>query len=558
MNEGRTNAFWYAVVRGVALIIAAVLGLTGCTKQTFELSENTPISGTLDPAFAVPLMHGTWSFGGALESLELPVHLETASTGSLTAVFPFGAFETDPIGLLPVTETAQLNWVLDAGQAAALSAMPAGQSIELAWSTPITWPFPAMAEMDSLWLGSGALIVALNSNAPLGVGLVGTCANLRIDGAPLQLELDASPNDGASASVPTDGAVLEGAATNAVELQWSWSLQLVSTGEQVQEGASIGLEISFESVAVAAAFGAFPADVTHPVDAVVELPEFASWDPALFYLSEPRLVLNVWNSYGVGMELNVSELALLASSNAVLLTGPAVDAFPALAGAEAMGDTAWTEHVLDNAGLDPALSELMNLAPDSLRLTGTIGVLEADEGGHFATATDVLGCNGRLEIPLAGWAAGVRWKDTIASPISQELQSAIAPPFDWTDVREVTLRFTVENGWPLDLEGNVVFINADGDSLSAGPSLVIPGGEPLTQTMDPLGHAVVPTLSMVDLVLERALALELMEMDCTGAVVTFDLSTSQAQSGQEVRMFSQDVLSLKLAAKVECQIDANP
>lgn len=558
MNEGITNAFWYAVVRGLALITAAVLGLTGCTKQTFELSEDTPISGTLDPAFAVPLMHGSWSFGDALESLELPVQMETASTGSLTAVFPFGAFETEPIGLLPVTETAQVNWVLDTEQAAALSAMPAGQSIELVWNTPITWPFPAMAEMDSLWLGSGALNVALNSNAPLAVGLSGTCANLFIGSAPLQLELNAAPNEGAVTGVPTDGAVLEGNSTNAVELQWDWTLVLVSTGEEVQEGASIGLQIAFESVAVEAAFGAFPTNVAHPIEAAVELPEFASWDPALFYLSEPQLVLNVWNSFGVGMELNVSELALLTSSNALLLTGPAVDSFPELAGAEFMGDTAWTEHVLNNAGLDPSLSELMNLAPDSLKLTGTIGALEAGSGGHFAASSDVLGCSGRLEIPLAGWATGVRWRDTIASPISQDLQAAIASPFDWTDAYEVTLRFIIENGWPLDLEGHVVFINAEGDSLSAGPSLMIPGGEPLTQTMDPLGHAVVPTLSTVDLVLERALALELMAMDCTGTVVSFDMSTSQSQNGQEVRMFSQDLLSLKLAAKVECQIDANP
>ena len=38
----------------------------------------------------------------------------------------------------------------------------------------------------------------------------------------------------------------------------------------------------------------------------------------------------------------------------------------------------------------------------------------------------------------------------------------------WMSLRWA-LRFIVDNGWPLDLNGSVTFINAEGDSLLAGP-----------------------------------------------------------------------------------------
>ena len=134
---------------------------------------------------------------------------------------------------------------------------------------------------------------------------------------------------------------------------------------------------------VTGAFGKFSSELSHPIEARMAMPELTSWDPALFYLSAPRLVFEVKNSFGIDLGLNIAELALVDGQNTTLLEGPAIDNFPVLAGAVAVGDTAWTVHVLDNAGMDPDLSDVMNAAPDSLQLVGTVDVLPLAESDNL-------------------------------------------------------------------------------------------------------------------------------------------------------------------------------
>ena len=77
----------------MALLLACLV-FEGCTKREFHLSEDTALAGTLDPMFAVPLVHGTWMFGEVLDAIEIPATLETDALGEITAVFPFEAFES--------------------------------------------------------------------------------------------------------------------------------------------------------------------------------------------------------------------------------------------------------------------------------------------------------------------------------------------------------------------------------------------------------------------------------------------------------------------------------
>ena len=72
------------------------------------------------------------------------------------------------------------------------------------------------------------------------------------------------------------------------------------------------------------------------------------------------------------------------------------------------------------------------------------------------------------------------------------------------------------------------------------------------------GGADVPATAAVDYTLDRALAWELMEMDCAGVAVAWTLATTDAVAGQSVQVYDQDAMSMRIAAKVECQIDPTP
>lgn len=530
----------------IALLLASLV-FEGCTKREFNLNEDTTLMGTLAPAFAVPLVHGTWSFGEVLDAIEIPATMETDASGEITAIFPFDAFQTSPIPLVPLSESDDAVLVLNDEQALALSLLPAGEEMNVDFSNAFEVPMPELAEVDSVWLGGGALTISMESALPLNLTAVGVCENLVIEGQPLTVELEllaGSPTT--NLSIPMIGATLMGTGAEGLTLGWAWSVVLASTGQSVDPGEVLSIQTTFEEVAVTGAFGKFSSELSHPIEARMAMPELNSWDPALFFLSSPRLVFEVKNSFGIDLGLNIAELALVDGQNTTPMQGPAIDNFPDLAGAAAVGDTAWTVHILDNAGMDPDLSDVMNAAPDSLQLIGTVDVLPPAMVGQFATATDVLSCTGALEVPLAGWAQGVTWQDTLDTPISEELRAGVAPPLDWMDVASLSFRFIVDNGWPLELNGSLNFINAAGDSLLAGPGMLIPGG------------ADVPATATVDYTLDRALALELMEMDCAGVAVAWTLATTDAAVGQSVQVYYQDAMSMRIAAKVECQIDPTP
>lgn len=543
LNKNRDHCALWPLM---ALLLAAFV-FEGCTKREFNISEDTPLTGTLDPVFAVPLVHGTWSFGEVMDAIEIPAALETDASGEITAVFPFDAFEASPIPLVPLSESADALLLLSEEQALALSVLPAGEEIDVDFNNALEVPMPELAEVDSVWLGGGALTVSMESALPLNLTATGVCENLVIEGQPLTVELALiAGSQSTSLSIPMTDATLMGTGANGVALGWTWSIVLTSTGQSVESGEVFSIQTAFEEVAVAGAFGKFSSELSHPIEARMAMPELTSWDPALFYLSAPRLVMEVKNSFGVDLGLNITELSLLSGNDATLLQGTAIDNLPNIAGALAVGDTALTTHVLDNAGMDPDLSDVMNAAPDSLQLIGTVDVLPPSANGQFAMSTDILSCTGALEVPLAGWAQGVTWRDTLDSSISLELQAGVAPPLDWTDVASLTLRFIVDNGWPLELNGSINFINAEGDSLIAGPGLSIPGASDA------------PASVTVDYTLDRSLALELMELECVGVAVAWTLATTGADTGQSVQVYAQDAMSMHIAAKVECQIDPTP
>ena len=224
-NTGWMNSIWPFVVLLVLTFVAA-----SCTKREFNLSEDTTLTGTLDPVFAVPLVHGTWSFGEVMDAIEIPAALETDASGVITAVFPFDAFETAPIPLVPLSESAEVSLNLDAEQAAVLSLLPAGAEFNANFSNVLELPMPDLVEVDSVWLGGGALVVHIESDLPLVITASGTCDNLLVDGQPLVVELSLEPVAGVSeVLIPMSDATLVGSGNDGVSLGWEWSVVLAST-----------------------------------------------------------------------------------------------------------------------------------------------------------------------------------------------------------------------------------------------------------------------------------------------------------------------------------------
>ena len=72
------------------------------------------------------------------------------------------------------------------------------------------------------------------------------------------------------------------------------------------------------------------------------------------------------------------------------------------------------------------------------------------------------------------------------------------------------------------------------------------------------GRVMKRTQTIMDIVLTRDQATELLSLDCEGIEIALTLGTPDAQNGSSVRFFPEDEFELKLSARVSCAITLEP
>ena len=569
MDFGDQPSFYRSFPLGIMIAIVAVL--SGCLDQRFELGDDMPISGSATPAFALPLASGIWTVEDALNQMDSLDWEEDALSGTAMLVQPFDLLQSPPIDLPLINEFLSETFALDASTAQGLSSLPAGSALTLNYETAWGWELPSMDAVDSLWVEEGMLSVSVSSDIPMNQSFEIVCTNLYSNGEPIVLDVELAyqgqlPIDATVTTNTVDARGLFGT-TAGIEVLFDWAIVMTSVGETVPEDASISIEVTWQDVEVSGAFGKFASQTTVDFEVAQALPLSTEWNPDQLHFADPRIRLHARNSSGIPIGIEWDQFAFTTDQNTWSVGGPDIDDFPILAAATSLGSWGETTHVIDNSGTVPTLTEALELRPDSAKLWGGILLNPAGQNSNFLTTESTLEIEGLLEIPLMGWGRGLTWRDTIEGAISQELNAGIDPPLDWQDVESITVRFIASNGWPLGMEMQARFLDADAvaiDSLYASgdaDAFGIPAGAvdwsvPITDASH--GRVNQPTETIMDLVLTREKALALLAMDCQGIEVALTLGTPEAESDALVRFFPQDELSLKISARVDCSITVEP
>lgn len=549
---------------GTLFIVTCMLG---CIEQRFELGEDMPISGEANPAFGISLGSGTWTVQQALDQVDsLHWDLDQAS-GSAMFVRPFELLESPPFELPLINEGLDEVFELDEATAYALSNLPEAEQLSLAYETSWTFELPSMDSVDSLWLDQGILSVFITSDIPMDQSIQLICTNLFAGGTPIVLNVEMEY----AGQLPFEGSAVVSTANargifpndDGLEVMCDWDIVLESSGTHVNEGASISIEVQWQDANVSGAFGKFGSQTSVDFNVAQPLPLLEVWDQDQLHFADPRIRLNARNSSGIPIGVQWNEFAFISNLGTWDIGGPDITEFPVIPAANSVGSSAQMVHVVDNSGTSPTLSEALEMRPDSAILRGQLVVNPASESSNFLTNESTLEIDGALEVPLTGWGMGLTWRDTLREKISSELNAAINPPLDWQDVESVALRFIAENGWPLGMDLQVSFIDGDDltiDSLSdnsGAEAFHIAAGQvdhSLGSADLHYGRVMKRTQTIMDIVLTRDQATELLSLDCEGIEIALTLGTPDAQNGSSVRFFPEDEFELKLSARVSCAI----
>ncbi|NNK80827.1 MAG: hypothetical protein HKO93_04955, partial [Flavobacteriales bacterium] len=189
---------------------------------------------------------------------------------------------------------------------------------------------------------------------------------------------------------------------------------------------------------------------------------FEDLDAENLFFADPAIELDILNSSGIPMEINFS--SLFAPQNAVtqLITGGALEEIPIVEAASQSGETALTEHRIDNSNTSPQLSDMLSEGPVDLIYTAEGTTNPEGYSYNFILDTSKVSCDATVILPLYGSIDGYRLHDTLEVDMETDLGLSEDGFLTINDIVNVQLRIITDNGLPIETRLQVIFL----DSLS--------------------------------------------------------------------------------------------
>lgn len=261
-----------------------------------------------------------------------------------------------------------------------------------------------------------------------------------------------------------------------------------------------------------------------------------------FTLVDPKIKVNIANSFGVPIEARISRLDGVKDGSVMGVTGfPNPLPIPTLQPSE-VGTTKYDSIVLnkDNSNF----VNVLNSQPDSI-----VGGVSVDINPGPVTNTNFITRNSEIDfdlevdIPLWGTASDFSVKQEV--PFELSLDSMI-------EVNNITMKLYTENGFPVDLGIQLYFYDTTTntllDSLFNGTGLILDGGVPGSD-------GVVKTASINTNIVEASKERidKLRQANKAEIVGRFNTSKVNGKS-ENVKFMIQNALLLKFGVDVDLKV----
>lgn len=549
-------------------LIVVLLFLSSCTKEEYVLDENTVVPG-LTPSLAIPLAHTQIGLGELETPLDIDDQLYNLPGNPLAIVFKERLFE---IGLedliaLPPQQVSQV-YEADAITAAIFNASLEGTEIPISQTYTLPFDFQNGEDIDSIRLGESFLDIDLFSSFRHDLDihleipeLIGPGGMFMTD---LTLVYSGSVPVTAARQVDISGYLLDfSALTNSNEISINVDFVLTHSGETTQPGDSVQFQLDLSSNSIQSGYGYLGqysgiAEIdTQRVDV------FGNIDAESLYFADPAIELDFYNSSGIPMEIDFSSIFAPGNSNNQLITGGALEDIPIIAPAATPGLEALTEHRIDNSNTSPLLSDMLSEGPVEL-IYSAEGITNPEGYTYnFILDTSVVACDATVILPLYASVSGYQFSDTLDVDLTTDLGLAQGGTLSIDDVVLAQFRIVSDNGLPLALAMQVVFLNENyvvTDSLFIGEAnaLILEGGmvdASLPESHPDHGRVLAPSHHVQDVEMSPERLEELLDGDVKHIIIRMLGNTSGAADGALVKFYPEDELEIQFSAKIETELD---
>lgn len=557
-------------MKKIVLVIATLsFILGGCKKK--EISLDNIKAPLLDPSFALPIGYATLNIGDVEREYDVNNFLYNDNANLFEFVYKDRIFELSANDVIQIpTQNYSNSYSMPLANQTAFVGGGAGFTTNFSEQTAISFSIPNGALLDSIIIQNGSLAVDVSSDF-MHSGVINiTIPSLTLNGNPLQQTLNVNYTGGTpvldNANIDISGYTIDltdgGSTTNTFNT--SIIFQITSSGNPISGTEQITLDMGLNVASFNSIWG-YLGQVTNILSQdtsnITLFDDLASGE---VHFEGPRIELTIGNTAGLDVQTQFSAVVAPDNSTNVTLGGTGLNNLPLIARALTPGDTTITTHIIDNSNTSPMLSDVIDENPTEIVYSSSATSNPSGFTNNFVLGDALVWCDAEVVLPLFGWARNFTLADTTDLDIADVLGIDSSSTITIEDVDQAMIRIIVDNGLPIDAGVQLYFADSNNiviDSLfqtTGGIENVFEHGIvdfslPLTDPNH--GKVTQTTRKITDVVVTQELIKKLINGNSKKLIYKTRGLTNDANSGQNIKIYPEYNIDIKVSAKVDLNID---
>ena len=494
------------------LLVTLLLGViffSACKKiENIRVVEDV----NYNPEFAIPLVNSSISLQDILDNEDNIAVLEIDDDGEMTLNYE-AEFEHNSVNEL-------------------IGEIPSFPLVLIDTNTTVPVQVFDNVELNSIALKEGTISFNLQSGTPEDLDVTITIPELKKDGVPfttnLQLNYQGSlPVSASIAPISIEGYLLD-LAGNEVQIKYD---AVTNSGDHVIVDLITGSADNWNYELVE---GIADRQVFQISEDSIEIDLYGSWLEGEISFEDPRIAIEVENSFGFPIEVRlVNVVAVTSAGNEINLTTTNNNFEVNYPDFSEIGEAKKTTFYFDKNNSN--IRDILNARPTLLKyqIEGILNPDDADEMGFVTDQSDLTSLV-MVELPIYGTASGF----TVQTDADMDLQ-------DIENISDAEFKIITDNGLPIDVNLQLFFQDQFGhtiDSLFINPQNLLSSA-----SIDTEGNTTntTETTTFVDVSKERMLNIQ------EANKVIINAAFSSANNGAtSVRINSTQEVEVRMGVKI--------
>ena len=524
--------------KSIMTLLLTTIFFVGCKKPDL----NKMAGGTWNPNLAVPI--GVADFGvydilASKDSNDLVIINQVTGEIALNYKGEIGSVNAQTI--LKLNNYSQ-NYSLAPTDFGLSPALSFSSTIPSSNTTPINFPMNGSSTLNTVNLESGNLVVDINTSLKHDINLTLTFPDIIKGGSPLteviQMNYGSSSPQTATSTLNLSNSRCDftsnGTATNSLRV--IVDATIIGTGQSIVGNENFDVNFNLNNLVFENATGYFDQQtIVNSSDSIL-IKIFNNASSGVFNLTNPKIKLSVENSFGIPVQMNITNLKSINSVNGttVNISNPNLSNIQITA-PSTMGNTSITSIPELNQGNSSGINTLVSSTPKYFNYTVNATTNPAGPALNFIEKSSKLVVKAELELPLEGNAYDFSLRDTLPFKFNTDVNI----------IESILFRINSTNGFPINFETNLILLdsndvvlfdlyNTNHEVLAAAP-------------VDGSGRVTSRANKITDINLSKS-QIALLK-NATKIIITGTAATTQPATTTNVKIFDDYKLSLKLGVQ---------